>query len=74
MGDNIVICNENCSAGCNHCPYSMPHAAACLRQRLKRINAFSAVVAFVCQIGARVLHISVCVISKTGKQPNLGRI
>ncbi|WP_375661014.1 MULTISPECIES: hypothetical protein [unclassified Bartonella] len=23
MGDNIVICNKNCSAGCNHCPYSM---------------------------------------------------
>ncbi len=23
MSDNIVICNENCSAGCNHCPYSM---------------------------------------------------
>ncbi len=23
MGDNIVIYNENCSAGCNHCPYSM---------------------------------------------------
>ncbi|WP_375635902.1 MULTISPECIES: hypothetical protein [unclassified Bartonella] len=25
MGDNIVICNENCSAGCNHCPYSMEY-------------------------------------------------
>lgn len=23
MSDNIVICNENCSAGCNHCLYSM---------------------------------------------------
>ncbi|EJF93838.1 hypothetical protein MEE_01438 [Bartonella elizabethae F9251 = ATCC 49927] len=23
MSGNIVICHENCSAGCNHCPYSI---------------------------------------------------
>ncbi len=53
---------------------SNPKAAACLRQRLRRISAVRAVPAFVCQIGASVLRISVCVVSETGRQPNLGRI
>lgn len=53
---------------------SNPKAVACLRQILRRVRALLAVAAFVCQIGERVLRISVCVISEMGRKPNLGRI
>ncbi len=51
---------------------SNPNAAACLKQNLRRITAFSAVAVFVCHMRASLLRIFICVISEMAMQSHLG--